>query len=322
MAKYKNISNKIHEIEIDNPASPNKKLNWLNIENAGKKEIEYLKKKYKFENEHLKNSFATKTAQRPSIENGNDYIFMIMQFPVFHDDHIISGEIDFFIGNGYLITLHNKNIETFNNFFSTSRKDPNSLISYQFESSAILLYEILEKLILNTYSILDKNSIVIEEVEDTIFAQKQKRSVTEILTLKRNIINIRKILQNHKNTIQKLMEMENKLMPEDDIADHYTFLLENSKKVWQILDNQKEMIDALYATNESLINYRTNEIMKTLTLFSVIVFPLTLLAAIFGMNTTEGMPFMNSANGFWQIILIMLIGCLIMILYFRKKKWL
>ncbi len=322
MSKYKKINNNIHEIIIDNPRTPDKKLTWINISNAGKNEINFLKKNFNFTNEHLQNSFSSKTAQRPSIERTKDYIFMILHFPTFRDDNIIAGEIDFFIGNGYLITIHNNKIEALNNFFNTCKKDPDSLVAYNLESSAILLYELLDKLINDTYKMLDQNSIAIDEVEDMIFAQEQKKSVTEILTLKRNIINIRKILQNHKNTIQKLMEMEDKLMPEDKIDKYYISLLDHSKRIWQILDNQKEMIEALYSTNESLMNYKISDIMKTLTIFSVIVFPLTLLAAIFGMNTIVSMPLVNHPNGFWIIITLMAIGCLFMLLLFKKKKWL
>jgi magnesium transporter len=82
------------------------------------------------------------------------------------------------------------------------------------------------------------------------------------------------------------------------------------------------MIEALHDTNESLLNYKISDIMKTLTVFSVIVFPLTLFAAIFGMNTIESMPFVYNENGFWIIIFIMLIACFGMLLFFKKKKWL
>ena len=71
---------------------------------------------------------------------------------------------------------------------------------------------------------------------------------------------------------------------------------------------EKEIIEALEDTNTSLISFKLNDIMRTLTIFSVIVFPLTLLAAIFGMNTVNGMPFVSSPHGFWEILAIMFIG--------------
>lgn len=322
MPKYKKISNNIEELTIDNPKTANKKLVWLNLINAGRREIEYLRKKYNFDMEDLRASSATTRAQRPAIEEKQDYLFLTLHFPVFKNDNIISAEVNFFVGKDYLITIHNNNLESLNTFFKLGKNDTDSLLSYKFESSAILLYELLESLLVSIYTILDHNSINIDEVEDLIFEQRPKTSVTKILFLKRNIINIRKILQNHKNTLEKLMEIENKLVPSEKVKPYYYNLLEHSRKIWQIIDNQKEMIDALYATNESLLNYKISDIMKTLTIFSVIVFPLTLLAAIFGMNTMNSMPFVESENGFWIIIGMMLLGCLGMLWFFERKKWL
>jgi len=340
MAKYKIISKNIQQVIIDNPVTTDEKLVWLNINNAGKKEIEYLRKKYNFELSHLQASLGKATAQRPDIAQGsnNKYLFMILHFPVFQKNpevekkkrkknnneryDIIPGEIEFFVGHGFLITLHNNNIKTLNDFFNLCKKDGDSLLSYQFESSAILLYELLEKLIIDCYALLDQNSIKISEVENVIFAQRQKRAVSQILSLRHNIINFRKIMQNHKNILKKLTRMESSLVPAEKIKVYYNKLIEHSKRIWEILENQKESIEVLNSTNESMLNYRISDIMKTLTIFSVIVFPLTLLAAIFGMNTLGGMPFAEHENGFWLIIVIMLVGCLGMLIFFERKKWL
>jgi magnesium transporter len=132
---------------------------------------------------------------------------------------------------------------------------------------------------------------------------------------------MRRIMQNHKNIIKKSIDYfdykKNKALKEE-----FGDLLDSSKRIWENLENQKEMVEVLSSTNDALLNYHISDIMKTLTLFSVIVFPLTLLAAIFGMNTVKGMPFMDTENGFWIIIGIMLLGCLTMLLFFVRKKWL
>ncbi|MFA4833516.1 MAG: magnesium transporter CorA family protein [Patescibacteria group bacterium] len=322
MPNYKKISKNIEQVAIDSPKTTDKKLIWLNIADAGKQEVEFLRKKYDFDLKHLQASLAKSTAQRPMAEPGKDYLFLILHFPVLADGGIDAGEIDFFVGHGYLITLHNNNLAALNNFFNLCRKEDNSLLTYKFESSAILLYELLEKLMLSCYSLLDQNSIAIERAEKIIFSQNQKEAVSQILSLKRNIINLRKIMQNHKNILKGLTEMKSSLVPEKEIKKYYYRLVEHSKRIWEFLENQKEMIEALHATNESLLNYQISDIMKTLTIFSVIVFPLTLLAAIFGMNTINGMPFAGVENGFWIIIAIMLICSLGMLLFFEKKKWL
>ena len=322
MAQYKKISKNIQQITLDNPRTTNDKLVWLNINNTGKDEIEFLRKKYNFKLSQLQASLAKATAQRPMVEQGDSYLFIILHFPIFKEGSIVPAEIEFFIGHGYLITIHNNNIPTLNEFFNVCKKGGDSTLAYQYESSAVLLYEILEKLLLNCYSLLDKNSIRINDAEEIIFAQMQKRAVSSILSLRHNIINFRKIMQNHRNIIRKLTQMKSSIILSQQIKAYYNKLIDHSKNIWEILEIQKEMIEVLNNTNESLMNYRLSNIMKTLTIFSVIVFPLTLLAAIFGMNVEDGMPFLGVKNGFWIIVAIMIVSCFFMLLFFEKKKWL
>jgi len=321
MSFYKEITNNIHEVNIINPKKPKKTVKWINITNAGKNEIEFLRKFYNFNLAQLQASSAKASSQRPEIIKNDGYIFITLHFPILRDGTIVPGEINFFIGPDYLVALHD-NIKTVNDFFSLCKKEEDQLLTYELESSAVLLYEILQKLMSASYSLLDQNSIAINEVEDLIFSQKQKKAVSNILDLRRNIINTRKITQNHNNIIEKLSDSEFGLVPEKRIKKYYNELLVQSKRFWENLEAQKEMIEVLNNTNESLLNYQLSDIMKTLTIFSVIVFPLTLLAAIFGMNTIDGMPFMHTENGFWAIIVIMMAGCLAMIIFFAKKKWL
>jgi len=321
MTKFTKISKNIKKIIIKNGENPDNEVNWIDVSDAGRKEIEYLRKNYNFKLSHLQSSSAKAIAQRTIIDDTEDYLFLIIHFPVFQNDAIVSGEIDFFISKDFIVTIHNKNVKGINNFFNLCKKDGESLLVHKFSSSAILLYEILEKVILESYGLLDQNSLDMMELEDIIFEQKSKKSVSGILELQRNIINTRKIMLNHKNIIKKLTSSEIGLVSNPEIKKYYIKLLEHSKRFWENLEIQKEMIEVLNSTNESLINYRTNDIMRTLTIFSVIVFPLSLLAGIFGMNTIKGMPFVDSAHGFWIILSLMFISSTGMIIYFHKKKW-
>lgn len=320
MANYKKITDRIEELIIDNPRTEGK-LKWINIINAGKNEIDYLRKNFNFNLVHLKASAASVSFQRPQIFRGPDYLFLVLHFPVMKDGKITAGEVDFFIGHGFLISLSNNNLKALSNFFNLGKKSPDSLVSFSLESSAILLYEILGHLLDGCYQLLDDNSIDLDEVEDLIFSGDQRNAVTRILTSRRNIINIRKIMQNHKNILQQLMTMESSLVERPAIKKYYTNLVEHSKRIWETLDNQKEMIEVLNNTNESLLNDRMTNIMKTLTIFSVIVFPLSLMAGIFGMNT-KNMPFVDHPLGFWIIIGIMSFASFMMLFIFERKKWL
>lgn len=322
MPKFEQISKNIQQIIIDNPVTPKNKLTWININNAGKAEIEYLRKEHNFNIKHLQSSSSKIISPRPVVQKEGDYTFLILHFPFKKDDYIASAEIDFFIKKNVLITTHSNELTELNSFFNLAKKDGESLLSYKLESAPILLYELLVRLMEERYSLLDQNSIRLNVVEEIIFSQKQKQAVSLILDIRRDIINFRKTMQSHKNILEKLEEEESDLAPKKELKPRYDQLIDHSKKIWEVLESQKEMVEVLNDTNESLMNYRLNDIMKTLTIFSVIVFPLTLLAAIFGMNTMGGMPFAYNENGFWIIILIMLLGSMGMLVFFKKKKWL
>lgn len=322
MGKYLKISNKIEELIIDNPKNAGS-LSWLNINSAGKPELKYLLERQHFSLNHLQSSMARSIAQRASLEKTDDYIFVILHFPIIRDGLVVPAEIEFFMGHGYLVTIHNGDLPALMEFFSLCKKDENSLLSYELESSSILLYEILNRLLKYCYGVLDEHSKRIDCVQDTIFdiENRQRDTAGEILTLRHNVIKIRKILQNHKNILQSLTEMKSSLVPATELKKYYSTLVDHSKRIWENLDNQREMIEVLNDTNESLLNDRMSNIMKTLTVFSVIVFPLNLFAAVFGMNTVSGMPFVDSPFGFWFVILIMLMATGGMLTFFRWRRW-
>jgi len=325
MPNFKKISKNIQRVVIDNPQK-DRRLTWVNINNAGKAEIEFLRKEYNFKLSHLRASSAKANSQRPIITREDDYVFIILHFPLPPQNdgngRIGAAEIEFFIGHGYLVTMPSEPIEPLNELFNLCKKDSRSLLAFELESSAILLYEILKKLLEYSYAILDENSIAISRAEQIILDEDQKKSANLILNLRHNLINMRKIMQNHKNIMKRLMAMESSIIPPEYLKKYYGELIEQTKTFWETLENQREMVEVINDSYESLSNYRLSTVMKTLTIFYVIFSSLALVAAIFGMNVDKNMPFINSNNGFWIVLGIMGTVGLAMLLLFIRKKWL
>ena len=309
---------------IENKISHNKSLRWINITNAKKNEIKYLKDNFNFTLKNLRDSLSHVRSQRLIIEEYSNYLFLIFHFPVFNKEknEIIGKEIDCFISKNYLITIHNNKNKSLNNLFSLCRKDQDTRDNYMGKDPLFLFYEILNRTFDQCFFILDTLNIKISEVEEKIFLSRQRESIDDILMLKHNIINFSRIMQSHKNTLKKIFQCNNKKIFSSCQIKSHNNLIRNTKDIWEIAQSQKEMIEALEYTNDSMLSYKMGNIMKTLTIFSVIVFPLTLFAAIFGMNTINGMPLTETKNGFWIIILAMVAGTALMFLIFKKKKWL
>jgi magnesium transporter len=266
---------------------------------------------------HLPQS-TTKTRRVPN------YLFMILTFPIYlpEQKEIISAEINFFIGPEFLITVNKDKLAPLEKFFEQCQLNDTLREKFMSGNPTKLLYEILNRLQDYCFPMLDHINEDIDVLEQGIFSGSERMMVEKILIIKRNIVNFRKIMQAHKNVLKKLISKNTKYFIPTSIESYYANILEQTKDIWDILNNQKETIDALHYTNESLISFRLNNIMKTLTIFSVIVFPLTLLAGIFGMNVTGSMPFLNNPHGFWVVIIVMLVGIVLMFFIFKKKKWL
>ena len=160
----------------------------------------------------------------------------------------------------------------------------------------------------------------IDELEKDIYDAYQKGLIQDILIIKLNIVNFKKAMQSHKNVIKHLVEIGARFFPPKRLKIYFDELLEKTKDIWENLDNYTNTVNAIHESYESLISTKTNDIMKTLTIFSVIVFPLTLLAAIFGMNTINT-PIVEHPQGFWIIVIVMLVGTIAMFGFFKHKKW-
>ena len=296
-------------------------FSWVNVAKTGKKQMEFLKKKFDFLDLDLNDCLPP--LQRPKLMIRENYLFMILNFPIYDKKTkmIKSAEIDFFIGKNFLITVHNDYFEHFKNF---EDKHLSGLKSKKelFKNQGNLLYQVLESLIEPVFPMLNNISLDIEHVEKRVLDPDEPKSIHDILIIKRNIANFRKIMLGHKAVIRKLIASAPPFFPTAKINNFFNNLVEQTKDVWDTLENYKETIDALHQTKESIHGYRLNDIMKTLTLFSILLLPLTLLASIFGMNTVSSMPFIKNNFGFWLVISLMFIEMVVMFIFFKKKRWL
>jgi len=298
-------------------------LTWLNVTNAGKKEIDSLAKNFSFHPLDLEDSYASHYAQRPKINEHKDYLFFILLFPYYDrkNREIMSAEIDFFITPTHLITVHNEELAVLDNFFNSAKANIQGKEKFTGATSSQLLYEILNRLLLGCFPMLDHLIIDVNNIQQKIFNGFERQMVREILVIKRNIINFRNTMQEHKKMIRKIMTNNSHFFPQSELTLYYHDLIDHTKNIWDILETQKETISALEETNNAIVGFRLNTIMKTLTVFFVIAFPLTFFATIFGMNAIH-MPIIGQPYDFWIILGIMATTSLVITLFFKKKNWL
>ncbi len=296
---------------------------WLDIEKPNEKDINELGEKYKFH--PLDISDCLTLSHRSKIDSYQKYIFLVLLFPIYNrtERSIKAAEFNIFVGDKYLITMHKGQIQIFNDFFDLFRISTDLRNKYSDKSPEKLVYEIINKLFLYCFPIIDHLSEDCDNIEKAIFSGQEKHMVSEILIIRRNITDVRKIMQVHKEVIKKtithLKQNSIYVMKKTDV--YFESLIDSAKEIWLNLENLKERIEALQETNESQISFKLSDIMRILTIISVTTFPITLLATIFGMNTINAMPFTQNPFGFWFVIGIMVIIVSLMLTIFKKKDW-
>lgn len=296
-------------------------LTWYNIENPKADDIEYLRKNFNFHPLDLEDCLSS--AQRPKLDEYPNYLFLILIFPVYNrNSHRIEpSEIDMFIARDYLITLHDKKLDPISKLFNECSISEITKTKYLLKGNGFLLYQILEKLFLYCFPILDHITKNIENIQKKIFLGKQREMVEEILINKQNIVNIRIYMKTQKNVLKKLKEKEEQFFALENLKIYFQNLIDYTENIWDILESQKDSIEAIEETNNALLSHRLNQIMKTLTVISVIMLPLGLIANLFGMNVKY--PFLETfPYSFWLIFLLMIFLTGILFSVFKKKKWL
>ncbi len=296
-----------------------KNFTWVNITKPNSGSIEYLRNNYKFHPLDLED--CSSPTLRSKLDEYDNYLFIILNFPVYNRKtrRISLSELDLFVGPDYLITLSPGNLIPLNEIFEKCQINSQQRKIYLEDDITFLLYKILNDLQKYCFPILNHIGHDLKDIEEQIFNNKEKKMVREILITKRNIVNYRKSVQSHKNVIKKLGKMSHKEFMKNELSVYFSNILDQAKEIWETLDNLMENIEALHKTNESLISFKLNQVMKVLTVISVVLLPATLLASIFGMNYL--IPFQKQPWGFWFSIGIMMTCIISLLIYFKKKKW-
>ena len=159
----------------------------------------------------------------------------------------------------------------------------------------------------------------LERIEEEIFEGDSADVVRDISNVKQEIINFRKIVRPQRPAFQDLERNKARYIT-DDLEIYFEDINDASERVWDMLENYKEVVEALEDTNESAIAHRTNETFRVLTAISVIVLPLTLVASIWGMNVR--VPGESDSTAFWLVLGLMLAMLVGLIAYFRRQGWL
>ena len=317
MAKRKN-GNKYYIQEVVEQG-----MTWLNVVKPDRMTLAELKKRYPFFMD-IDLQDCLPPFQRPKLLVRPDYLFMVMLFPVFDTEtgRIQPSEVDFFVGKDFVVTSHAGNLDVLLDMadrYHDHIDDASCLIPINGDP-ARWIYNLLHGLFIGCFPLLTRlsNDIMVAE---TSLGRLDRRTVKEILRIKSNIVDFRKTMQGHVMVLRKFVERAHQHLAMDGMVAYYEDVMGHAKEIWDFLENDRDTINAIYDSHVSLVSLETNEATKTLTALAFILFPMSLVAALFGMNA-QHMPFVGESSDFWSMVAAVAFTGIIVTLYIKMKKWL
>jgi len=314
----KNFQKKeINNIEEAFPFKNTPTVTWVNIN--GLHELDIIEKiGNNFEMHPLTLEDIVNTGQRPKYEDFDRYIFVVLKMLMFDEvkKEIISEQVSLVFGDNFVISFQEREGDVFESIRERIDKAKGRIRKM---GADYLAYSLLDAVVDNYFSILEKIGEKIEDIEEELVTNPMPQTLQAIHNLKRDTIFLRKSVWPLREVASSLERGESKLIKKGtriflrDIYDHTIQVIDN-------IETFRDMVSGMLDIYLSSVSNRMNEIMKVLTIFAAIFIPLTFIAGIYGMNF-EFMPELKWKWGYFALLGFMTVVGFGMLFHFRRKKW-
>jgi len=305
-------------VEIVEDVAEGRRLRWINIEQPRQIDRAWLEEHFDFH--PLDYEDVVSRNQRPKVDEYDDYLFVVLQFPKYDSrvKRLNAAELDVFVGPDYVVTIPNEQIDSLEYVFQRVQRDEDAREALFSRGAGYLLYRIVDNAVDASFPMLRKIGNKLEDLEEDIFEGRSEEIVRDLSNAKQEIINFRKIVRPQRAALRDLDRTRRYVSGELEV--YFDDIVDASERIWDVLENYKEVIEALEATNEAVLSHRLNDVLRFLTAFSVLFLPLTLIASIWGMNVK--VPGEQQISGFWIVLGVMLAILIAAVALFKRRRWL
>lgn len=295
-----------------------KKFTWIDFRNPQQSDITYLQENFNIHPLAIE-ELVTPTYQ-PKVVQYDGCLFLSVHIPLFDAElrTTYPGELDIILTRDYLITAHRHDIYQLGKFFEELSASEGKRRVYFGKTPADLLYHILELLLNSCFPKLNHITENLDYIETQVFSEHEKEMVLEISIVKRDILNFRRTLKPQRSILDSLAQKEHPLIP-GELKMYFQDLIGTNIRIWNILESAKETVEALEATNNSLLSNKLDMTMKVLTIFSAVLLPMTVYTNMLAMSAS--IPFGSHPNAFWIHFGIMLMISAGTVVVFKWKQW-
>ncbi|NTV44158.1 MAG: magnesium transporter CorA family protein [Candidatus Yonathbacteria bacterium] len=300
-----------------------KKITWIDLESPTQDEIRQVMQEF-----GVHPMVATELSAptlRPRVDLYPTYLYLILHFPAYLHNHgnrhdYGEQEVDFVVGKDFIITAHYEMIDPLHEFAKVF--EVNSMVDRDVvgNHAGFIFFYIARVMYRSLGDGLDAIGEDLEEIEQHVFEGHEREMVLALSGVNRDLLNFRQSIRLHKDILESL-EISGDAFFGEKFSPYLHSLSGEYYRVASELENHRETLLELRNTNDSLLTTKQNETMKFFTILAFVMFPMSFLATLFGMNTQHN-PILGSPGDFWIIVGIMVSLAAVMFFYFRNKHWL
>lgn len=290
---------------------------WVDIQKPTQEDMQFIEKNFSFHPLAIEDAMTT--IQRPKIDRYDNYLFIVLHAALLaaHKDKATSLELDSFIGENYVVTVHLKPIPSISTTWQRCAKHAEIMS----RGAAYLFYFLADALMDNYFPIVEKLGKEIQKAEDNVLKDMNSGVLNKIFDLKETVLILRRILGPQREAMNFIARGGYSPIIPKGLSIYFRDISDLLAKINDTLETYRETLTSATTGYMSVTSNKLNEIMKVLTIIATIMMPLTLITGIYGMNF-RFMPEINWRYGYFAIIAIMIIIAGGMLLFFKKKKWL
>ena len=293
-----------------------KRLTWLNIDGLDDEQLmENLAREFKIENNIL--SDVMNPSVRPKVEELENAVFVSVKMLQYTDETLSAENLCLIIANNTLISFQEQPGSVFEPIRERIRKHKNKIRT---SGSDYLAFALLDVVVDNYIYIIGLLAEKVEDLEDEMTNDPRKELLDRINSLKRELNFLRKYIKPAKEMIINLAKMESEFIHDENHV-HFRELLDNINEASELSDSYREILYDQLNIYHSSMSTKLNDIMRILTVFSVIFIPLTFIVGVYGTNF-ENVPELHWPHGYFIMWGVMILTTMAMLWLFRRKKWL
>ncbi|HEX8591360.1 MAG TPA: CorA family divalent cation transporter, partial [Candidatus Paceibacterota bacterium] len=255
--------------------------------------------------------------------SGPHYVYLILHFPTTDPrGGARKQEIDFIVGKKFLVTARYEVVEPVHSLHRVFEAEELLGLPVKSKSADVMVERILRYLYGAIREQVEQTALQLDRIEDSIFAGQERQMVRAISLVGRSLLRFDMALTKHAEPLKAFLhQLEAPAFFGKDFGVHSAHIQAEHDHTEALVTSYRNVALELRRTNESLLTSSQNETMRTLTIMAFVLYPLTLIVGLFGMNI-EDMPLVGEPGSFWIIIGILIVAAIGLLGIFRLKKWL